>query len=120
MKLIAEELSVLAQASDVIANRFDSGSQRDRQDQSSGVPKKAPEHQRHRHHQWIQVYPRTHEFRIKEVQRQDMEQHDYRAEYYVRRHSLEDHEGYHQRGGQSQRQTEIRHQTEKAAERSGQ
>src|SRR5260370_19573766 len=61
----------------------------------------------HCHHQWIQMYARTHEFRIKQVQRQDMEQHNHRAKYYVRGHSLEYHQRYHKRGSQSQRETDI-------------
>src|SRR5580698_11077572 len=65
--LISQQSAVAVQAGDIIADGLDARRDRNGQQQPDATPDSAPEHQRNRYHQRIQVYARTDHFRVQQV-----------------------------------------------------
>src|SRR5581483_1490926 len=65
--LITQKAAVAMQAGDIIADRLDAGRDGDSEHQTDATPEGTPEHQRHRHHQRIQVDARAHHLRVEKI-----------------------------------------------------
>src|SRR5215469_1054767 len=76
---VSEEPAVFSQAFHVIANGLQSGGDRNREHEASGIPQEAPEHQGESHDQRIQMDPRSHNDRIQDVEGDEMQRDDNQA-----------------------------------------
>lgn len=73
---IAEEFSVGLQSRDVVEYGFHAGGDGDGEEQADGSPERAPEHQRNCDGERIEVDTRSDEFRIEEIEGEQVEEAD--------------------------------------------
>src|SRR5579863_2770841 len=107
------------QALHVVAYRFEGRGQGNREQEPGGVPQESPEHERDGNHQRVQVHPRTHDFGIEQVERDQVQHRDDEEHDQKPRELNAASDGHQSRRYERERQADIRDQAQEAAGWSG-